>query len=209
MLVKREFFPRIRSCGKIIFIISLSVFALLYGVYFICSRYDIQFDKFTCDPPIVFHYHPFAGSLSYAGILLWCATVAVCLFSAVIAGKKGQKKEQWFLLFFGLLTLAMLVDDLFMFHDFVFPEYFHVPQEWVYLVYLIIIMIYSFVFYRIIFRTDYILLMTAFVFFALSLFYDIKMPQRGIANLFEDGFKLCGIVHWFVYFVRSSFGFIV
>ncbi len=62
-------------------------------------------------------------------------------------------------------------------------------------------------FKKCILKTEYLILLIALGFFGLSLFIDVFQHriQSIIGNsriLFEDGFKLLGIVGWFGYFLR-------
>ena len=68
-----------------------------------------------------------------------------------------------------------------------------------------IILFYLIRFRKIIIETDIVLLFLAFLFFGVSIIIDLfPIPVFDI-DLFEDVFKLFGIVSWFGYFVIVCF----
>lgn len=108
-----------------------------------------------------------------------------------------------FLLVGGLISLILLLDDLFLFHEIVFPLYFKIPEKIVFLSYGLMVLGYITRFRKLIFETDFIFLLFAFCFFGLSIIIDIL--DLRVSALFEDGSKLFGIVSWFGYFARTCF----
>ena len=54
-----------------------------------------------------------------------------------------------------------------------------------------------------IFQTEYIILIIALAFFALSISCDVFFSMKGAVILIEDGFKLFGIVTWFIFYTRT------
>ena len=181
------------------------LFALLLFVALIGEYFHIPVSKFTRDPTHILNGHPFTGAISNIGILFWCATAAICFFSALIHWKNTKPLNSKFLLFSGLITLFLLLDDLFMFHEIIFPKYLHIPEFAVYSGYLALISIYLLKFKENILKTEYTLLYMALAFFALSMISDVFLLQEDMVYLVEDGFKLFGIVTWFLFFIRTCF----
>ncbi|MDM8568536.1 hypothetical protein QUF50_03285 [Thiotrichales bacterium HSG1] len=203
-LIKKSFL----QFKKIIPVLALSyavIFGLLISVAIVSFYYNIPVAKFTRDPTVILLGHPFTGVISNIGILFWCSTSAICLFSSAIHIKNGNAIVSRFLFFSGLLTLLLLLDDLFTFHEAIFPMYFHIPEEAVYSGYLVLVLTFFLKFKDLIIKSEYIILLIACGFFALSILSDIFLPQIGWEFLLEDGFKLFGIVTWFIFFVRTCF----
>ncbi len=194
---------------KIVVHLLIVVYVILLGLLFLIAiigaQYDIPIAHFTRDPAAILHAHPFTGVISNIGILFWCSTSAICFFASAIHFKKGSVNVATFLLFSGLLTSVLLLDDLFMLHEDIFPKYLHIPEKLIYLGYLFLFLIYLKKFNRVISQTEYIILFISFTFFFLSIFCDVVLPQEGIEFLVEDGFKLFGIVTWFIFFIRTCF----
>lgn len=149
---------------------------------------------------IQFYY----GFLSNVGVLLWCANAAICLFSAVILreGARGEAPAGFFL-WGGIITLVLLLDDLFMLHERAFPRYFHLNERILFAGYASCVLVFLLKYRVTILNTDYLFLVFAFVLFGLSLLtdhIDVWIPRR---HLLEDGAKFAGILSWSAYFVRT------
>jgi hypothetical protein len=176
---------------------------LLVSVAIVSAVYNIPVAKFTRDPTVILGGHPFTGIISNIGILFWCFTASILFFSSAIFINHLDKMFLRFLIVSGLLTSLLLLDDLFLFHDYIFPIYFHLTEKVVYLGYLVLISLYFLKFKGVIVKTEYTLLLIACGFFALSMGADCILPQEGLEFLVEDGFKLLGIVTWFIFFTRT------
>ncbi len=183
----------------------VSVIGLLLIIFLSSSYFNIPFGIFTRDPIAVLDGHPATGVVSRVGILLWCATAAICFFAAALLGRNKDAVMSRFLMISGLFTSFLLLDDWFMFHEELFPDYLHIPQPAVYAGYLVLIAMYFFKFGKVIAATEYSLLLIACGFFALSIICDFLLPPEGLQFLLEDGLKLFGIVTWFLYFFRTCY----
>ena len=104
----------------------------------------------------------------------------------------------------GLLTLCLGLDDAFLIHEQVMPH-FGIRQRIVLTTYGCFTLGYLIFFRRlIILETRYRLLVLALLFFATSLVLDVFEPFDYYLVLFEDGFKMVGIVTWTTYFVSVA-----
>ena len=84
--------------------------------------YNTPISTLTRDPSVILKGTPFHGFLSSIGVLLWSWTAAISLFCYVLLRKSGDRNELTkFVLMGGLLTSMLLLDDFFMFHDWIFP----------------------------------------------------------------------------------------
>jgi len=196
---------QIRSHLHIYVVAYIVLLTLLYLFADIAERYDMSVAYFTRDPAITLYGHPFTGVISNIGILFWCFSLAICFFCSWLILKKGEKQVSVFLFFSGLFTLLLMLDDFFMFHEFIFPYSFGIPQEAVIVGYLVMISMYFLKFGRLILTMEYTILLMACGLFALSLATDIWMPQSDLQFLVEDGAKLFGIVTWFIFFIRTCY----
>ena len=189
----------------ILFLMILIVFSVLTDTYFGLLSRDVNG---------IYNAPPYIGMLSNTGIILWSFTVAILFatfkLSLILDKNKAQSK---FLLFTGGLSLLMLIDDLFMLHEYVIPIYFHLHDSLFYFIYGLSVILICFFYFNLILKTDYILFLAAFLLFALSGFFSesvdyfgIKVPQQ---HFFEDGTKFIGIVSWFFYFVRTCYRYII
>ena len=181
---------------------------LLGLVVIVCMVTNVPIGYYVRDPVRIMEAPRYVGLLSNLGVLIWCATSIVCLFSyAALRNKTNNKEMSGFLLFAGLLTGILMLDDLFLGHEKV-QEY--IPEAVVYAGYLAIILFYLIRFTDIILKTDFLILAFALLFFGLSIagdIYLIRIPED-FRLLFEDGSKLLGIVSWFTYFTRVSLKYV-
>lgn len=159
---------------------------------------------------------PVLGMLSNTGIIVWSATSAICFFSFTLLPKTSYKRSlSYFLLFAGLLTSVLLLDDLFLLHEHIIPSALNLPlkivEQIILVGYAIAIVTYFLKFRRLIFTTDFILLLLSIAFFAMSLALDFAPIELNfipikpwIVSIFlEDCCKFLGIVTWFGYWART------
>lgn len=167
----------------------------------------------TRDPAAVANLPPYVGFFSNIGVLFWCITATICIFSYfLIKGNVPAAPRASFFLYSGLITAMLMLDDLFLGHEYIFKELFGISEKIVYLGYFIVFVVYLYKFKDDILKSEYLAFGVAFGFLGLSVFLD-RLPERFLpeallaANynfIIEDGFKLLGIIGWFVYFTRTS-----
>jgi hypothetical protein len=170
---------------------------------------DFDFGLLSRDPIEYLNEKPYIGVISSTGIILWAATFSILLYSCKISlSQKKPKRQTLFLLFGGLLTGLMLIDDVFMIHDVIFPNYLNIDQKVFYAFYGFSTVAFFYFFHKIVLKSDYILFILSFfllvesVVFDLALVLGFEIPYQYI---FEDCSKFLGIIAWFAYFSRTSF----
>ena len=180
----------------------LGLYLPVFGVIFlvaIAAKYGhIPVSNLTRDMAAIANVHPLTGVVSNVGILLWCAAAAICLFSSSLLRQQGAHREAGFLLWAGLMTTGLLVDDFFMFHEYLAPVHFHLNEKVVHASYFCVTALYLWRHRRLILETDFRLLAAALVLFAGSTLIDV-VDGQGWWRLAEDGCKLLGISSWFAY----------
>jgi hypothetical protein len=176
----------------------LPVFTLLLSVTIATYPSKIALLDLTRDMAAIAHVHPLVGVVSNVGILLWCATAAICLFSAGLLRQHGLRAEARFLSWGGLLTTVLLLDDLFMIHEYIAPMHFHVNEKVVLAIHACAAGAYLVSQRRLILAANYQLLAAAMLLFFLSMVVDVA-DVPGWWRPAEDGFKLLGIASWFGY----------
>lgn len=178
---------------------------LLLLIYIAANQYDIEYKVLTGDPAYVNSSNPFVGALSNIGIVLWSVTASICLFASRVLKQRGAHTNARFLLAFGLLTTLLLLDDLFMLHDYIFSKYFGISQVITYGVYGILTLIFLYQFRaQILSNNNMILLLLAFLFFGSSISLDLFVQETNLKYFLEDALKFLGIVGWLVYFTNLS-----
>ncbi len=198
---------QIRKLPSLLGLVYLILLGLMVFVGIIAlNDENILIGVFTEDPAAFCKTPPFAGAISNIGMIFWCSTSAICFFSAKIYGKRRNKIVLDFLIASGLLTFWLLLDDLFLLHESIFPLYFQSTEPFAFCVYIVLVLMYLLKFKTLIAqKTEYLILFIACGFFGLSIIFDIIFTQLRIAAFVEDGSKLFGIVTWFIYYVRTCF----
>jgi hypothetical protein len=197
-------YRQFKTLMPVMLLAYLPALAALIGVGLFASVTGKRVWFFTNDPFVLGHLPFYAGILSNVGILLWCATAAICFFSAtVLKGNDPARDLRLFLFMSGILTSLLLFDDLFQMHRIFYPKLFHLATILVYGVYGLFALWYLIHFRKQILETEFLLLVFALTFFVLAVTFDtLHFLPRG-STAFSDGLKLLGIVSWFTYFTRT------
>ncbi len=137
----------------------------------------------------------YVGVVSNLGVLLWCAAAAGCFLAAslVVRGRRSP------LLYAGVLTTALLADDLFLLHEGVYALV--VEERLVFGLYALALVGYVVAFRRFLRATTPWLFAAACALFAVSLVADERWAGH---HLLEDGSKFLGIVAWSTYFLAAA-----
>lgn len=187
--------------------------ALLALVGIVARVIGVEPGVFLRDPAHIAHVPFYTGIISNLGIAVWCAGAVMALFAAAALPKTPDRREdRRFLLWSGLLTLYLMVDDLAMLHDDVYRNLFHIYEQVVFLVYLPIAAIYLTRFRRQLFGPHVALVVLTGVFTILSLTMDqwhmlltvfgrIIVPEN---QLVEKGAKLLSMVSWMAFLARTA-----
>jgi hypothetical protein len=178
--------------------IFVPIFGLLFLVTAAAYFARIPLSSFTRDMAAIAHVHPLIGIVSNVGILMWCATVAICFFSRSLLHHQGLQAEARFLFWAGLVTLVLLIDDLFMVHEYIAPVHFHLNEKLVLASYACGAGAYLVSHRRLILASNYQLLAAAMMLFTVSMLVDFT-DARGWWAVSEDGFKILGIASWLGY----------
>jgi len=186
----------VKIIGSIWFVIALIVAVFAVN--------GISMDNLTRDPAQVRHFPVYIGLLSNIGSIMWCLAAAISLFTAGYIWRiNGRAQESSFLGVIGLITCLLMIDDLFLVHDVIFPVYFHIPEIAMYIFYVsIAILMYKYFALFIQHNTEYTILMLSILLTGISVIMDMNIFPGGIDV--EDTFKLFGITAYSYYCVVTS-----
>ena len=186
--------------------VVLPPFLLLILTGLLSIGTEIPVGNFTRDPAYLADIHPFFGFISNIGILFWCSATVICLMGwRLLRSKSEDQNLARFFLFSALFTGLLMFDDLFLFHEMVFPAYLGIGEKITVSCYGILLVGVLYHYQSVILKTPYQYLVIALGFFACSVGVDlIQDSLEALVGpwriLFEDGFKLLGIFAWFFYF---------
>ncbi len=141
--------------------------------------------------------HVYFGFVSTAGVMLWSATAAFCLFCGVIYGIWAAKAPiTRFALSAGLLTGILALDDAFMVHEVVMPA-LGVPQNAVLASYVLLTLWYLVGNRRLLLASDPVLLLVALGALGVSVGVDTVLHSLASSIVYlEDSAKFFGIFVW-------------
>ena len=177
----------------------------LAGLAIVRLQTGIPLAVFMEDPAAVTEAPFYVGFFSNIGILLWCAAAAICFFcSAILYRGQAEKTQQAFFFCSGLMISVLMLDDFFMLHETVMPDYFGIPQNVIQGSYGLMVLLYLREFRKLLFDAEHLILFIAFGFLGFSMFCDV-VPFRVPAHLlFEEGSKLLGIASFLIYFSKEG-----
>lgn len=206
--MKTKLYPYFQVLRKALVRLYIPVFLFLFVVVLINVVGNIPFSRLTRDPISLAGLNPLFGIVSNVGVLLWCVATAVCFFSAALLAKGTNFNVSKFLFVSGVLSFFLLIDDFFVIHESM-RDYFGIPEDMVYIFYLVYLIFY-FIAFRILILNKYtVLLILAFGFLGASATLDIfqELVEYEIPAYFlvEDGLKLIGIASWAGYFISTAY----
>jgi hypothetical protein len=173
------------------------------------AHFQIPFQHTMGDPATVAGWPFYLGFVSNVGAVLWAAAASIFLFSFCVHRSSGGDAE-WgrFLLCSGLFVGVLGLDDLFMLHDEVFPDYLSISQSLVVASYAGLAALYVARFASVIAQTAYPVFVVAMGMLAASAaldqiqdFFPTTLTGRGFS---EDAAKLLGIGTWLSYAIHTS-----
>lgn len=199
---------------RLLLVVIVPAVAVLAAMAAVSVRHGVDFTLMTSDLAAIAHVHPLSGVLSNLGILLWCAAASISLFAAIVLRSSGAGQRSRFLLFSGLLSGYLLLDDFFLFHENLALWYLGLSETIVLALLGAALAVYLVAYRRVIEQTAYPVLLVSLGFFAFSVFLDVVVKEwlwrlGHWYFLLEDGSKWLGIACWLSYHAQVAHGFIV
>lgn len=188
------------SCRAILAIICIAIIPLL-GIAGTRMFLHIGISNMTRDVTAIAGIHPLSGILSSLGILLWWTSATVWFFAALLRRCRQEAQGIGFLVCSGLLSTYLALDDLFLFHEHLFPTYLSVSEQTVYAFLAVCTMLYLWRYRRYFIRSDGVLMLLALAFLCASVVFDAVLAPhlwhlKDWLFLVEDGLKWLGICFW-------------
>lgn len=193
---------RLKLCGKtyfapLILLVFLVVLKVLTG---------LPFYYFTRDPSDTVGHPFYLGLYSNLTMVAWGLAAATMWFSwSILRRDRAQEQVVRFLFVSALVTSILYLDDFFLVHERVCPDYLGIPEILVLLVYATGISAFLLRSLSVIRRTDSTILISALALFAISVIIDVQPWVRLPGHHFwEDGTKFLGVVGWGAYYFRFA-----
>jgi hypothetical protein len=174
--------------------------SILFYSFFLVGLWSVGFSTMEIlrDPAQQTHQSSFLGFLSNIGNWLWISSAAICFFSATI-GKSSLRK---LLVFIGLLSTILAIDDFFLIHD------RYVNQNLCYLLYAFLAVTLFTLHFKKILKIDAFSFLLAGSLLALSILTDLIQLHIPLSysktQVIEEGFKFMGISIWLYFSCRVA-----
>jgi hypothetical protein len=189
----------------IVYIPCLALFTVL------TLQNHIPLAYLTRDPAEIMGANSYIGLISNLGVLMWCSTAAIALFTALVLYQAPYSRHipLYFLVSAGI-TLIFLFDDLLMLHERFGPNQLHIPQPLIMAIYACMLLSYLIVFRATILEMDSIFLWFCFGFFGLSVISDAlgDVIPHFKNHAIEDGSKFFAIVSWLSHITLGALAYV-
>ncbi len=152
---------------------------------------------FTREPQVILKGSFYVGSFSNLGGLIWFGSAAIMSFAVSL-----KPLDRGALILAALVTWALGLDDIFMFHEKIYPK-LYISNTILYILYFGTIGVIVFRYHRQLARSTLIGIAIAVIFWILSAGLDRYFNDFG--QLEEDGAKFIGIAVWAAAWIRQSY----
>lgn len=150
----------------------------------------------------------YGGWLGSFGVIGWAIAASVSAFAAALTASRAaspQPGESRFLLASAGLSSLLMLDDLFLVHSTLAPEFLGVPKPLMIVALLMLASAWGLVFRRrLLHDPDLLLLGWAVLWYAIALLVDAFGEVVGWGGVREEAAKLVGILGWVTYHSRTS-----
>ena len=190
---------------KLIIVFALIAVLMVLVVGTIGFVFNIPFSDLTANPVSRLNAPFYQGILQRIGMILWGSIVILTLCNYYFLKSSGNLKElRKFLFFSGIFFGYLLMDELLLIHNFIFPKVLNIHQLLVLIVYVFLTIIFLLRFGRIIKNNFLWLFIIAITFLGISMMVDIlsylRVIQLGFRYLLDDGAKFLGTFSLFIYY---------
>ena len=186
-----------------LWILSIVLFALITIMIFYGKANNIELGSFSRDLNALSGNPFYFGAITFLCSFFWSFTVAICFFTSYLLKKSSAEANYFFIM--GIFNLVLLLDDVFMIHEEVFPQYLGIPERVLYLLYAAFLGYSSIKYFSLIRKSNYGVLFPAIILLGSSAFMDILANNILMdKNFYEDVLKLFGTLLWFYYFFHTA-----
>lgn len=163
----------------------------------------VPFRDFSKDPVETLVVVYYIGYLAHAVMLVWYTGAVAALVAGVALRATGHRSASTMLLAGGALTTLMVLDDVFLLHENVYPR-LGMPEQLTYPVYGLLTLAFAWWFRRRL-RTELVILGAAYVAWVAAAGFELGQELYGIHHhLGEDGGKAVGAALWTAFMIRIA-----
>lgn len=190
-------------------LVVLVTAGVLVVIYFITRFVDIPYSDLTRDAAATLEGPWYTGALSNSAIALLLVGAGIALFAASLLPDVAGKSRKGLLNALALVVIVFAVDDLFMLHEAVYPE-FGISSELAFAVYGLAMLVVIWVWRDVILHaSDWAYLLLAALALGVSVVVDVVLEQDLLdlpfsGELIEDPAKILGMVLMSFYLIVTS-----
>jgi hypothetical protein len=182
--------------------------AALGGAVVLYFTAGIRPSHLVNDATMVLHAPFYIAALHNAGVLLWFTAGAIACFTVWVLPDGPQAgRSRPLLRALGLFTIVLAIDDLYLFHEVVAPQYLGVPELAVQLLYVVWGSCLAIHQRRMLLgHPEGSVLFCGVALLGMSLLIDASGVGEGVPGgaTTEDGLKWLGILCWLLFCVQAS-----
>ena len=187
----------LRTNETIIIIVLSSFFLSAFFMVIIWRGQPLA--NYVRDPAATFSFSPLAGIISHLGVfaLLTAGTINVFAFF-------HANRDKLFLLFAGLFSLVIAMDDFFMLHEEIIPYKIGIPEIYVMASYGLFFIVVCLMFRSSVIGLSHVGLYASLCLLLASVIVDLVLEYSEKQAILEDSFKFIGLIVWSIYWIRRA-----
>lgn len=192
--------------GKYYLYFAFTALLLLAFAFYYAKYKNVDPGFMTRDTATVLKGPAYTGFISNIGIICWIIGGSICVFTATLLFKAGERsKILYFFLLSGMLSFLLGADDMFQLHEKLLTHFVYFAENLFYLFYAFVILYITLYCWQYFSKTEFVFLVMAIGLFFLSLVVDRFNSANNLKSAFwEDTPKFLGIILWTVYFLRTA-----
>lgn len=191
-----------RRWAPVVVLVLLGGVAAL-GLAYLGRREGVDLPDLSRDPAAVAGLPVYVGALAYLAFIGWAVGFGAATAGVLVARRLALPRRALMLGFAAALSLWLLLDDMFEFHESVGPR-LGVPERITYLSYVVALVLWLWFFRREIRDSDWLVLVLGLGFLASSAVLDELNHGSNSEAYLEDIFKMLGTWLWGAYFVLTA-----
>jgi hypothetical protein len=191
-----------RRWAPVVVLLLLGAVAAL-GLALLGRREGVELADLSRDPAAVAGLPVYVGALAYLAFIGWAVGFAGAVTGVLVARRLADRRRALMLGFAAALSLWLLLDDMFEFHESVGPR-LGVPERITYLSYVVALIAWLWFFRTEVRDSDWLVLVLGLGFLASSAVLDELNHGSNSEAYLEDIFKMLGTWLWGAYFVLTA-----
>lgn len=194
---------QVRRRGALVVGLLLVGGALALGLALVGRRAGVELSDLSRDPDAVAGLPVYVGALAFFAFVGWSTAFAGGATGWLVARRLGRPERALMLALGAGLSLWLLLDDMFEFHESVLPR-LGVPEKVTYLAYVVALVAWLWFCRDSIRESDWLVLVLALGLLTASAALDEVFHGSNVHAYVEDVFKMVGTWLWGAYFVLTA-----